>query len=101
MTANRSANSFTSLISSFGNWLRSASRVGGRIALGALAIMAAGIVALAMTVLGVLIALAALIMRLTRGGVSPRQRQDAREQQSPDGGVILEARKTGQGWTVE
>lgn len=101
MTANRSANSFASLISNIGNWVRSAFRVGGRIALGGLAIMAAGIVALAMAVLGVLIALAALIMRLTRGGASPHQRHTPHAQPNQDDGVILEARKTGQGWTVE
>ena len=102
MTANSSAKSINSLFSSIGEWLRSAYRLGGRLALGGLAIVAAAIVAMAMTVLGVLIALAALIMRLTRGGtVSKRQTQRAHARQSEDGGVILEAHKTGEGWTVE
>ena len=103
MTANSSANTFTSFLTSLGNGLRSAYRLIGRIALGGLAIIAAGIVALTMTFLGVLIALAALIMRLTRGvGASPQQKQPGQShQESAEGGVILEARKTGEGWTVE
>ncbi len=103
MTANSSANSLTSLLTSLGNWMQSAYRFIGRIALGGLAIIAAGIVALTMTFLGVLIALAALIMRLTRGGgVSAQQKQSGQSQpEHAEGGVILEARKTGEGWTVE
>jgi len=102
MTANSSAKSINSLFSSVGKWLRSAYRLGGRLALGGLAIVAAAIVAMAMTVLGVLIALAALILRYTRGGtISSNQRQKAHAHQSDDAGVVLEAHKTGEGWTVE
>jgi len=55
-------------------------------------------------VIGVLIALAALIFRMTRGQtqqtVHSRARNDAKPAHNDDG-VILEARQTGQGWTVE
>jgi len=102
MTANSSANSITSIFSNIGEWVRSVFRLGGRLALGGLAILAAGIVAMAMAFLGVLIAMAALIMRFTRGGSKPRrQTQETHTRQHSDDGVILEARKTGEGWTVE
>lgn len=102
MTANSRANSFSTLFSSVSIWARSAFRVIGRVALGGLAIVAAGIVALAMAVLGLLIALAALILRFTRGDAPlrnySRRRDDPKGQEE---GVILEARQTGQGWTVK
>ena len=102
MTAHSSANSVMSIFSNIGEWLRSVFRLGGRLALGGLAILAAGIVAMAMAFLGVLIAIAALIMRFTRGGSQARrQAREAHTRQDSDDGVILEARKTGEGWTVE
>jgi len=65
--------------------------------------LAAGILAMAMAVIGVLIAMAALILRFTKGG--PQKAKQAQtghsDQTGSDDGIILEARKTGQGWTVE
>ena len=102
MTANSSAKSINSLFSSVGEWLQSIFRLGGRLALGGLAIIAAGIVAMAMAFLGVLIALAALIMRFTRGSaMTAGQRRQSHAEQNGEDGLILEARKTGEGWTVE
>ena len=92
------------MLTSVGNGLRSAYRFAGRLALGGLAIIAAGIVAMAMAFLGVLIALAALILRLTRGGNFSAHQKAAKkpsQKETAQGGVILEARKTGEGWTVE
>ena len=102
MTANSSANTLTSLLSALSNSMRSTYRLIGRVALGGLAIIAAGTVAMAMAFLGLLIALAAVILRFTRGaGPSVKNRTGRRATDTADGGVILEARKTGQGWTVE
>lgn len=103
MTANGTAKTPAGVLTALVAWFQSALRVIGRIALGGLALLAAGILAVAMTVIGVLIAMAALIFRVTKGGPQKARQAGARpaDQAGPDGGVILEARKTGEGWTVE
>ena len=103
MTANGTAKTPAGFLTAIVAWFQTALRVIGRIALGGLALLAAGILAMAMAVIGVLIAMAALIFRATKGGPQkPKQAQSRpADQVGPDGGVILEARKTGQGWTVE
>jgi len=103
MTANGTAKTPAGILTAIMAWFQSALRVIGRIALGGLALLAAGILAIAMAVIGVLITLAALIFRVTKGAPHKARRAPAGQagQASPDGGVILEARKTGQGWTVE
>ena len=95
-------NSFSVLFTRVANIARSVYRFAGRVVLGGLALIAAGIVALAMTIIGVLIAIAALISRMTRGAVSPvRPRAYSGASPKSEDGVVLEARKTGHGWTVE
>lgn len=80
--------------------LKSAGRLIARVALGGLALVAAGIVAMAAALLGLLIALAALIFRFSpKRTVSGRQYR-ARPSSTEDG-IVLEAHKSGQGWTVE
>ena len=103
MTANGTAKTPGGFLTALTAWFQSVLRVIGRIALGGLALLAAGILALAMTVIGVLIAMAALIFRFTKGGPQKARQAQARsaDQAGADDGVILEARKTGQGWTVE
>lgn len=93
---------FSNLFDRITDGLRSIYRFAGRIVLGGLALVAASIVALAMTFIGVLIAIAALVSRLMRGTARPVQAraEQSRQTQNEDG-VILEARKTGHGWTVE
>lgn len=104
MTASGYTKTASGLPLTVGYWLRSVVNLIGRLVLAALVISAAGIVALAMTGLGVLIALAALITRYTRGnGFRYRSAGHAPQAHEPsgEGGIILEAHKTGRGWTVE
>lgn len=97
MTANGSANPSNNTFASLLEALRTGTRFMARVALGGLAIIAAGIVALAMAGLGVLIAMAALIFRLTHRAPKAANKAPG----DADGTVTLEARQTGQGWTVE
>lgn len=99
MTANSAGSPdtmFESLIAAF----RHALRLISKLAIGGLAIIAAGVVALTAAFLGLLIALAAVIFRF-----SPRRPKvkvtRGRGQETADGSIVLEARQTGQGWTVE
>lgn len=102
MTASSNLKSGYNLLNSGIYWLRSAFNLIGRIALGALVIFAAGIVAMAMAALGVLIALAALISRVSRPGAArPATHSYRASEASGEAGIILEARQTGKGWTVE
>lgn len=93
----------SSILDTMIGYIRSIFRLIGRVALGGLAIVAAGIVAAAMTVLGLLIAIAAVIFRFTGSAERARKtdRRDGSEQAAGEPGIVLEARKTGQGWTVE
>ena len=93
---------YSNILGRVADVFRSIYRFAGRLVLGGLALIAAGIVALAMTFVGVLIAIAAVISRLTRGtGGSARARANRAATPETDDVVILEARKTGHGWTVE
>lgn len=93
---------YSNLLGRITDGLRSIYRFAGRIILGGIALVAAGIVALAMTFIGVLIAIAAVISRLMRGTARPvRARAGQSRPTQNEDGVILEARKTGHGWTVE
>lgn len=77
-------------------------RVVSKFALGGLALIAAGVVALTMAVLGLLIAMAALIFRLSaRKDKSYGSGTAHHDSESGDRPVTLEARRTGRGWTVE
>jgi len=94
---------YSSLLGRVTDLLKAIYRFAGRIVLGGVALLAAGIVALTMAVLGVLITIAAIIARLTKGPVAP-VRAHAYSKQSPQAGeegVILDARNTDHGWTVE
>ena len=99
MTANSAGSPhsmFDSLIAAF----RHALRLISKLAIGGLAIIAAGVVALTAAFLGLLIALAAVIFRF-----SPRRSKmkvtRERGHDASDASIVLEARQTGQGWTVE
>lgn len=99
MTANSAGNSSNPLAPILAA-LKAAGRIVARIALGGLALVAAGIVAMAAALLGLLIAVAALIFRF-----SPKRtvsgRQYSPRSSATDDGIVLEAHKSGQGWTVE
>lgn len=107
MTANGTAKTPPGILTAIVAWFQTALRLLGRIALGGLALVVAGIIASAMALIGLLIAMAALIFRFTKSGQRhaprPSQSHNANRQKgtNPEEGVILEARQTGQGWTVE
>ncbi|MEO1476131.1 MAG: hypothetical protein AAFS13_07085 [Pseudomonadota bacterium] len=88
-------------LSSLASFFHRSWRLMGRLMLGGLFIVGAGIVALATAFLGLLIAFAAIIIRYTKGGEGLRPR--GRRAASPDGSddFTLEARQTARGWTVE
>lgn len=71
-----------------------------KLVLGALAVLAAGILAIAAAMIGVLIASAIVLFRLTPQSKQARKAHAGSEDRSKDG-VVLEASKTGRGWTVE
>lgn len=110
MTANGTAKTPSDFMAAILAWFQPFFRLMGRIALGGLALVVAGILATTMALVGLLIAMAALIFRMTRG----RARRATYQARTPGGkarnagletgdsdGVILEARQTGHGWTVE
>lgn len=67
---------------------------------GALVLFAAGIVAVATAIVGVVIAFIAMLLRF--GAYNGRQaRQPAHAQKSEPGEIVLEARRTARGWTVD
>ena len=100
MTANGTAGGSMNLMGGVLALLHRAGRLIRQVLLGGLFIVAAGIVALATTFLGVLVAIAALIFRFS--GRKPAAAGSAHSTQSADSSpVTLEARQTGEGWTVE
>ena len=93
---------YSNVFARIGDIFRSVYRFTGRLVLGGLALIAAGIVAIAMTFVGVLIAIAAVVSRLiNRPGRSQNARTYGDAPTSAGEGVILEARQTGHGWTVK
>ncbi len=97
MTANASARFTDNALARLGEGIQAGLRLLARIVLGGLFIVAAGIVALATAGLGLLIAFAAIIMRLSRSG----KRDGARPGPQAADGFVLEARRSARGWTVE
>ncbi|MEL7129797.1 MAG: hypothetical protein AAGK23_09635 [Pseudomonadota bacterium] len=102
MTANGTAGQSPVFFSNLIDAIRQGGRLMARLLLGGVLVLAAGIVALATTVLGLLIAMAALIFRFTQNRPSMGSRSGsadtARTQSQP---ITLEARQTARGWTVE
>lgn len=104
MTANGTAGGSMNPMESVLALLYKAGRLIRQVMLGGLFVVAAGVVAVATAFLGVLVTIAALVFRFSgRRPMSPkgaagnaRKNQDA--QSAP---VTLEARQTGEGWTVE
>lgn len=103
MTANGTAGGSMSPMTSLLAVLYKAGRLVRRILLGGLFVLAAGIVAIATAILGVLVAIAALMLRIRmqRNGAQsgPHTTREDGTTQPPS--VTLEARQTGEGWTVE
>lgn len=97
MTANASARFTDNILARLSDGIQAGLRLAARIILGGLFIVAAGIVALATAGLGLLIAFAAIIMRLTRA----RQPASDRSASGETDGFVLEARRSARGWTVE
>ena len=100
MTANGTANSAPAVLTALLDLLQRGWRLMGRLLVGGLFILGAGIVALATAFIGVLLAFAALILRFTRGGNTARHRAPQHNKTNGDG-FTLEARRTARGWTVE
>ncbi|MEO0883875.1 MAG: hypothetical protein AAFY34_14260 [Pseudomonadota bacterium] len=100
MTANGTAGPAPILFANLIAFLQRGWRLMGRLMLGGLFIIGAGIVALATAVLGLLIAFAAIILRFTRAGEATFRRR-RRSQSTGETGFTLEARRTARGWTVE
>jgi|GEM_PF-2418314 len=104
MTANGTAGGSMSPMTSLLAVLYKAGRLVRRILLGGLFVVAAGIVAVATTILGVLVAIAALMLRFrlqrTGGNANPSATSE-HSGASETASVTLEARQTGEGWTVE
>ena len=104
MTANGTAGGSMSPMTSLLAVLYKAGRLVRRILLGGLFVVAAGIVAIATAILGILVAIAALMLRIKvqrqgqSAGASASSRSD---HASEPASVTLEARQTGEGWTVE
>ncbi|MEO9969317.1 MAG: hypothetical protein ABJG15_05730 [Hyphomonadaceae bacterium] len=100
MTANGTAGGSMNLIGGVLALLHKAGRLIRQIMLGGLFVVAAGIVAVATAFLGVLVASAALTLRFSgRKPVAAGKSQSA--QSAGSSPVTLEARQTGEGWTVE
>lgn len=105
MTANGTTGGSMNPMTSILTVLYKVGRVFRRILLGGLFVIAAGVVAVATTFLGVLVAVAALMLRIRVGSQAPAG-GDAKGSSETGGksgsvGVTLEARQTGEGWTVE
>ncbi|MEM6411789.1 MAG: hypothetical protein AAF683_09670 [Pseudomonadota bacterium] len=100
MTANGTAGPAPVFISNLVAFLQRGWRLMGRLMIGGLFILGAGVVALATAFLGLLIAFAAIIIRYTR--VKDGLFRQSRETKSRKGdSFTLEARRTAHGWTVE
>ena len=100
MTANGTAGGSMNLMGSVLALLHRAGRLIRQIMLGGLFVVAAGIVAVATAFLGVLVTIAALTLRFSgRKPAAARQNQSSRNTDASP--VTLEARQTGEGWTVE
>ena len=90
-------NSFSDLFARFGAGAKRAVALGASAVFAMLLVMTAGVVAIATAIAGLLLALAALVVRFA----SHRQRASASEKTPETQGVVLEARRTSRGWTVE
>jgi len=104
MTANGTAGGSMNPMASLTALLYKTGRLIRRVMLGGIFLVAAGIVALATAFLGILVAIAALMLRFSgRGPVSAKRGPTASGSQRDDQSepVTLEARQTGEGWTVE
>ncbi|MEL7482560.1 MAG: hypothetical protein AAGJ29_13485 [Pseudomonadota bacterium] len=102
MTANGTANTAFDPISAIGAGVYRGWRLMVRVFLGGLFVIGAGIVALATAMLGLLIALAALILRYSGAAtVQVRTARARREPTSDPDTITLDARRTARGWTVE
>ncbi len=104
MTANGTAGGSMNPMSSILVVLHKAGRLLRQILLGGLVLLAAGILALATAILGVLVTIAALVLRFrlkrqtaSRAGSAASGTNNGSEPAS----ITLEARQTGDGWTVE
>jgi len=103
MTANGTAGGSMTPLAGLLALLSKAGVLCRRIFLGGLFIIAAGIVAVATAFLGIIVALAALLLRFSgRRGHTPSQAGSTNSKTAePSNPVTLEARQTGEGWTVE
>lgn len=105
MTAHGTAGPLPDFLASLSLAMRRGWRLIGRLLIGGLFILGAGILALATAVLGLLIAVAAIILRYTRGGDRSFRRTtkhaSSSDQTGQEDGFTLDARPTAKGWTVE
>ena len=67
--------------------------------IGALVLMAAGVLAIATAIVGVIIAFVAMLLRF--GAYRGPRGRASREAASDEDGVVLDARRTARGWTVD
>ena len=67
--------------------------------IGALVLMAAGVLAIATAIVGVIIAFVAMLLRF--GAYRRPRGRDPRESTAEGDGVVLDARRTARGWTVD
>lgn len=100
MTANGTAGPAPIMFANLAAFLQRSWRFMGRLMIGGLIIVGAGIVALATAILGLLIAFAAVIIRFTSRG-EPVFRRSNRTSSAQENDFTLEARRTARGWTVE
>ena len=103
MTANGTAGGSMTPLAGLLALLNKAGVLCRRIFLGGLFIVAAGIVAVATTFLGVILAIAAVLLRFSgrRGRMASPAGSASAKGAETSNPVTLEARQTGEGWTVE
>lgn len=68
---------------------------------GALVLMAAGVLAIATAIVGVIIAFVAMLLRFGAWNKPVMRRQEAASSAETRGEGVLEARRTARGWTVD
>ena len=68
-----------------------------KVVMGGMVVVAAGILAVALAMVGMILAAVAVIYRMVSGKPAPAKAQPVNNGE----GVILEARRTAHGWTVE
>ena len=105
MTAEKTALGAETLFRGAINAFRRGITLTGQLLFGVLVVIAAGVLAVATATIGLILALAAIIIGLASGRrrvfVFSSKQAQAKAQSTADDGVTLEARQTPHGWTVD